>query len=115
MWSNNGVQSFVDFIIWIIKLLKPLDSTYPRILIFVLRQNWNIREIRDKQRVNIFSIEQYYACVRVLKSVGSSEDIVVTDSGSVKNMKIYMNKDCKDHFLSIKNIAYDLALYPMSV
>ena len=73
------------------------------------------REIRDKRRVNTFSIEQYYACVRVLKSVGSSEDIVVTDSGSVKNMKIYMNKDCKDHFLSIKNIAYDLALYPMSV
>ena len=73
------------------------------------------REIRDKQRVNIFSIEKYYACVRVLKSVGTSEDIVVTDSGSVKNMKIYMNKDCKDHFLSIKNIAYDLALYPMSV
>ena len=76
---------------------------------------YQAREIRDKQRVNIFSIEKYYACVRVLKSVGSSEDIVVTDSGSVKNMKIYMNKDCKDHFLSIKNIAYDLALYPMSV
>ena len=43
------------------------------------------------------------------------QDIVVMDFGSVKNSKIYMNKDCKDHFLSIKNIAYDLALYPMSV
>ena len=63
-------------------------------------QNLNQREIRDKQRVNTFSIEQYYACVRVLNSVASCEDIVVTDSGGVRNMKIHINKDCKDGFLS---------------
>ena len=59
-----------------------------------------LRDFRDKQRVNIFSIEQYYACFRVLNSAGSSEDIVVMDSGGVKYSKIYIKKDCKDLFLS---------------
>ena len=75
----------------------------------------DLREIRDKQRVNTFSIEQYFACVRVLNCVVSWQDLVVTDSGSVKNTKIYRIKDCKDHFLSIKNLAYELALYLISV
>ena len=62
--------------------------------------NFKKRGNKNKLFNPTFSVKQYYACVRVLNSVASCEDIVVTDSGGVRNMKIHINKDCKDGFLS---------------
>ena len=42
------------------------------------------REIKNKQFNPTFSVKLYYACVRVLISVGGCEDLVVMNFKSVR-------------------------------